>query len=390
VAAATEAAFLLGVVLLPVMQFGTVHALGAIVIPSDLCFGLAALGACILELGRRGAGLRNPFTLAIVAYFVALVVAAAASPDHHESFERIVIDGYCVVLGLTAFVLARDAATRVRIAWAWVVGSALTVGAALLGIALFLLGERDPSDNFAIGDLGSIHTTTVPRVVGFFLNSNMFCNYLVVGLLFTLGVIGWRRPIGAVLVAATGVALAFTLSPGLGGASLGVALWLFLSERGWSARVRAVVLAVGVGGAAVFLVLTAMIGPRLHTWSDAVDTLRSHPLVGVGPGLSVAATSYEGRFFTDAHNALLNVGGEAGLLGLLALLGVAASICVWPGGRVPFRRSGTGASGLVRLRGGGAVREPVDLARADPPRVGAGRLRRGRADGDRPHLEFGD
>jgi O-antigen ligase len=49
--------------------------------------------------------------------------------------------------------------------------------------------------------------------------------------------------------------------------------------------------------------------------------------VGVGPGLPVAATSYEGRFFTDAHNAWLNVGGQAGFLGLLALVGVVALIC---------------------------------------------------------------
>jgi O-antigen ligase len=228
---------------------------------------------------------------------------------------------------LTAFVLAREAATRVRIAWAFVVGSAAAAAAALVGIALFYSGHRDPAENFAIGDLGSIHTTTVPRVVGFFLNSNMFCSYLVVGLLFGLGMVGWRRPLGIVLVGAIGIALAFTLSPGLGGACIAVALWLFVSERGWPTPVRALVVAVGAGGAVTFLVFTVTVGPRASTWSDAFHTLWSHPLVGVGPGLPVAATSYEGRFFTDAHNAWLNVGGQAGFLGLLALVGVVALIC---------------------------------------------------------------
>jgi O-antigen ligase len=325
-AIATEALFLAGVVLLPMMQFGAVDALGTRIIPSDVCFGLAVAGAAVVELRRRGAGLRGPFPIVVGCYLAALAIAAVASPDHRESFERIVIDGYCVVLGTTAFVIAREASARSRIAWAWILGSAVTVVAALLGIVLFLLGATTPSENFAIGDLGSIHTS-VPRVVGFFLNSNLFCNYLVVGLLFTLGMLGWRRPLGLVVSGATGVALAFTLSPGLGGAVVAVTLWLLVSERGWSARVRGSVVAAGVVGGGLFLVLTVTVGPRGHTWADSIDTLMSHPLVGVGPGLPVAATTYEGRFFTDAHNAWLNVGGQAGFLGLLALVAVVVTIC---------------------------------------------------------------
>ncbi len=311
------------------MQFGTVDAFGTVIIPSDLCFGLAAGGVCILEIGRRGAGLRRIFPLVAVGYLVALTVAAVASPDHRESFERIVIDGYCVVLGITAFVLARTAIVRVRIAWAWVAGASLTVAAALIGVALFYLGERAPAENFAIGDLGSIHTASVPRVVGFFLNANLFCNYLVVGLLFTLGLLGWRRPAGVALVGAIGVALAFTLSPGLGGAVVAVVLWLLVSEREWPARVRGFVVVGGVVAVIGFLVLTATVGPRGHTWVDAIDTVWTHPLLGVGPGLPVASTTYNGRFFADAHNAWLNVAGQAGLVGLLALVAVVATVCVF-------------------------------------------------------------
>ena len=215
-----------------------------------------------------------------------------------------------------------------RIAWAWVAGASLTVVAALIGVALFYLGERTPAENFAIGDLGSIHTASVPRVVGFFLNANLFCNYLVVGLMFTLGLLGWRRPAGVALVGAIGVALAFTLSPGLGGAVVAVVLWLLVSERGWPARVRGFVVVGGVVGVIGFLVLTVTVGPRGHTWVDAIDTLWTHPLLGVGPGLPVASTTYNGRFFADAHNAWLNVAGQAGLLGLLALVGVVAAVCV--------------------------------------------------------------
>jgi len=340
---AAEVAFLAGIVLLPVMQFATVRAFGTVIIPSDVCFGIAAIGVAVVELGRRGAALRAGFVLVAICYFGALVIAAVASPDRRESVERIAIDGYCVVLGLTALVLARDAAARMRIARAWVAGTVLTVVAALAGVALFYLGERTPAENFAIGDLGSIHTTSVPRVVGFFLNANLFCNYLVVGLLFTLGLLGWRRPAGLVLVGAIGVTLAFTLSPGLGGAIVAVALWVVLSERGWSGRARGLVLASGIGGAVVFLVLTVTVGPRAHTWAEAVETVRAHPLLGVGPGLPVAATFQDGRLFTDAHNAWLNVAGQAGVLGLLGFVGVVGAICLlaW------------------RARPLGAVEEPV-------------------------------
>jgi len=105
-------------------------------------------------------------------------------------------------------------------------------------------------------------------------------------------------------------------------------LWLLMAERDWPARVRAFVGAVGAAGVVVFLVLTVTVGPRGHTWVDAVDTLWTHPLLGVGPGLPVASTTYNGRFFTDAHNAWLNVGGQAGLLGLVALVAVVVTVCV--------------------------------------------------------------
>jgi hypothetical protein len=311
------------------MQVGTINVFGAVVIPADVLLSLAAAAALTVPIVRRGDGLCDPFPLVALGYLVAMVIAALASPARRTSFERITIDGYCVVLGITAYLLARAGATRVRIAWAWLVGTVLTVAAALIGIVAFYLGARDPDENFPIGDLGSLHTSSVPRVVGFLLNPNMFCSYLIVGLLLALALVGWRRPVGVLLLAGIGIALLFTWSPGLGGAGLAAALWLSASERDhWSSRTRAVVLGAGVVCAAVFVVLTVNIGPRAETWSDALDTFWNHPFVGVGPGRPVAATVYNGRFFTDAHDAWLNVAGQAGALGLLGLLAVVATVCL--------------------------------------------------------------
>ena len=84
--------FLAGVALLPMMQFGTVDALGAVVIPSDVCFGLAAVAVLALEISHRGVGLRGWFPLVGVAYLGAMVGVAVASPAPRTSFERVAID----------------------------------------------------------------------------------------------------------------------------------------------------------------------------------------------------------------------------------------------------------------------------------------------------------
>ena len=81
-------------------------------------------------------------------------------------------------------------------------------------------------------------------------------------------------------------------------------------------------------GAAGFVVLAASVGPRGGTWSDAFHTFVDHPLHGVGPGNAVAATFYDGTFFVDAHDAWLNLAGQAGVLGLLGFAAVIVTVCV--------------------------------------------------------------
>jgi O-antigen ligase len=241
--------------------------------------------------------------------------------------KRLLIDGYVVALGVLTFSLARGAETLTRLAWAWVVGTTAAVAAAITGLVLFAAGRRTPDENFAIGDLGSVPDGAYPRLIGLFLNPNMACSYLVVGLLFGAATLGWHRWSGRVYLAATAATLAFTYSPGLGGAFVAGAMWLAVSARArLSPRWRTAVVTIGAVGAAGFLVFAATLGPRAGTWTDAVGTIADDPVLGVGPGEPVSATNYRGRFFTDAHNAWLNVGGQAGLVGLVALGGVALAV----------------------------------------------------------------
>ncbi len=70
---------------------------------------------------------------------------------------------------------------------------------------------------------------------------------------------------------------------------------------------------------------------RSYIWNVAIDTFRSHPILGNGPftlsteflrTYSVPPT----EFFGTAHNLLLNVAAETGMFGLAALLWLAVSL----------------------------------------------------------------
>jgi O-antigen ligase len=70
---------------------------------------------------------------------------------------------------------------------------------------------------------------------------------------------------------------------------------------------------------------------RLVLWSDAVDLLSSHPVIGVGPGgfAQSSPTALSDRDARWAHHALLLVGAETGIPGLLLLLGVLGWAFAW-------------------------------------------------------------
>jgi O-antigen ligase len=72
-------------------------------------------------------------------------------------------------------------------------------------------------------------------------------------------------------------------------------------------------------------------GLRLHIWHVAARALVHHPFIGAGPGLFEAATAPllsqglarqlgPNRFFSDAHNVLVEVTVTTGVLGLLCFL----------------------------------------------------------------------
>jgi len=64
---------------------------------------------------------------------------------------------------------------------------------------------------------------------------------------------------------------------------------------------------------------------RLQTWSGAWQTFRSHPWLGVGPGVDVTHVRYVNASgaveqLTDAHNTWLSILAQQGALGLVTFL----------------------------------------------------------------------
>ncbi len=326
---AAEWLFLAGVALIPVMQPWSGDVFGAVLIPADVCF--VAAGVCwVVPLVRaRLRPVLGWFPLAALGYLAALAIAVLASPTRRDSLERLAIDTYVVGVGILAFGMSDGARGRDRIARAWLVGTAATVVVALIGVVLFYAGRRTPDENFAVSVFGSVPAGDYPRVRGLFLNANMFCGFLIAGLLFALTVLDLRRRLAWVALGAVALVIGLTFSPGIGGAVLAVALWCSLAFHDrWSERTRHVVLGVGVAGAAGFVVLAATVGPRGGTWADAWQTFLDRPLDGVGPGNAVAATVHDGTFFVDAHNAWLSLAGQAGVLALAAFAAVVGTVCL--------------------------------------------------------------
>jgi O-antigen ligase len=70
---------------------------------------------------------------------------------------------------------------------------------------------------------------------------------------------------------------------------------------------------------------------RLLTWIGALQTFLARPILGKGLGLGVAEVYFmppsgQMQLLTDAHNTLLSVAGQAGLLAAVAIVLICISV----------------------------------------------------------------
>ncbi|MEJ7624944.1 MAG: hypothetical protein WKF34_13205 [Pyrinomonadaceae bacterium] len=279
-------------------------------------------------------------------YGVGLTLSALFSVDTAASLRRLPIEIYLISLSVFTCSIVSSMAMLRRVAFAWMGAS---VAASIIGVAAivsFYLSWTNALSDFALHHYGSLPPGNYPRIQGTFEYPSLLCNYLTVGLMFVfIGLkLEWLNMKAA--VAATTLisfAIAFTFTPGIGGAMLAAAMWY------WLVREKRVIgrLALGAGILAfiAFLIVSTFtpiatstspfyfhiagwrIDPtqRLLTWMQAGNTFLGNAIFGKGLGQPVAsvhflAPSGQHQILSDAHNVFLNVAGQSGLAGLIPLI----------------------------------------------------------------------
>jgi O-antigen ligase len=349
---------------MPFVKVGAIRSFGPVIQLADLVFALVA-GLWLLGIARGELELVvGKAWIGLGFYVVASAASFFVSPEPKTSAIKLIGLGFLVTLALVTASLAATRAGWKVVVGAWALAAGITGLLGTLSVLVFFAGVRDRAVNIFLWSYGSIPAGGYPRIAIFFLNSNMLCSYLLVGIAASVLMLResegrWRQIWWALLGAMT-ISTVFTLSAGLGGLGLGAGVgWI------WWQRYRKSVVAwrealVGLGaaaGALVFIVLSVFLlvppgqgdvglgladlelqgSGRVANWKGAIDAIVEKPVTGHGIGLNIALTRHPRAFHSmeewgttamqdmvarpmEAHNVLLNIWGQIGVFGALGFV----------------------------------------------------------------------
>jgi O-antigen ligase len=336
---ADEWVYLALVAILPIMQPLNVPIGKSVAVPADVLSVVALSGLALAVLTRRRRLRWSAWHWYLTFYAVALIACTIWSQDVRRSALKLA--GVLNLVGMavltTSYVTSATALRRAIVAW--LVGVTVTVGAALLGVVLFAAGVTG-SRNMFLYSYGSLPPGPYPRVMALFMNANMLCTYVVASTMILLAAraAGWvSRRVFLLLLMGTLATALFTLSPGLGGLALALAMWCAAARRASEPGFSRLLLVAGWTAAAIMFV-AVMISPvgllgstpewhlapssRVLTWMGAWRTFTASPWLGKGLGLEVADVHYLNaagmEALTDAHNTWLSILAQQGILGATA------------------------------------------------------------------------
>lgn len=349
---AATGAFLLLVALLPWMKYGIII-FGLEAYPVDFLFVLTfGLWVAALATGQAHFHGHRSFVL-LGLYFAAMAVSAAASEDRAVSAFKLLTQVYLLLLPVLAFNLIRTEAELKRVFLWWLVPALAVASYGVVTLLLFpFFGWhsflREPLHNF-----GTLPAGPYPRIELTFTYPSMLANYLGVSLMLLLLAYnrGWISRRATLAGAAALLASAFfALTPGFGGVVAMLFVWVWYRTRDRQPLVArgALVAAAGVSllqvvvaavtpflhWTAPFLIhvpgLSAPLAPsvRLMGWIAAFQNFLSSPIFGHGIGLDAVRVLYQAPedvvpgYLTDAHNFILNIAAESGILGVAALFAI--------------------------------------------------------------------
>lgn len=317
--------------------------------PPDFIFPIVFAGLIVLLI-RRLIDLKfDPSYLFLAAYALALLLSATFSSDRPASFLKFVGELYLISLPLLAIHLVQDRRMLRATVFTWLAASGIVSAISVVTVLLFYVDRSNVWHEFFLHHYGSLPAGNYPRIQSTFHYPAMLANFLNVSinLLLAAWFSGWiRRSFAAVLLGVHLITLIFTVTPGLGAIAitLGVwaAIWLFKNGKPQAARAAG---AFGGIGATAFLIAAAVtIWPvatspfwfdafgvrldpsqRMLAWIGAFETFLSYPIFGKGVGLPVtnvlfAPPTGDMQSLTDAHNTILSVAAQAGIVGAAALV----------------------------------------------------------------------
>ena len=353
----------------------------------------AAVYVVYLAIARRLPG-GSPLDLPVLGFIAAFAIATATSIDWRLSMENTLQLGAAVIVFYALADLPFLDATALRRALILVAG-------ALSIYALWVVGNDYADYLRLVRDVeglsaGNIFPPTVPRVHDVSDHPNVLAMVLVLMMPFAAhGAMRapslLERIASAAVFACAAMAIFLTLSRGgwlgvfAGAGFTVIGVWLTVraydrEQQGFAASwtnaiprdisptaiatlAGAVVLAVG--GTLAFLsssttrpgwLFRSSLSPREDAWESGLDIFRDHALTGAGPHtFGLLYPSYSGRFLVHtqhAHNGFLQLADDAGIIGLLALLGLALALVymlatTWREGSLDQRTLAVACAGVL-------------------------------------------
>jgi O-antigen ligase/tetratricopeptide (TPR) repeat protein len=329
--------------------------------------GAAVVYVVYLAIARRLPG-GSPLDVPVLGFIAAFAIATFASIDWRLSLEATLQLGAAIIIFYALADLPFLSAMQLQRA-------IVLVAAALSIYALWVVGN-DYADYLRLVrdveglDAGNIFPPTVPRVHDVSDHPNVLAMLLVLMMPFVAhaamrGQTIIERIAAAVAFAVAAMAIFLTLSrggwlgvfAGVGFTVIGVWLtaraydreqqgfapsWTNAIPRDISPTAIATLggaAALAVGGTLAFLsssttrpgwLFRSSLSPREDAWESGLEMFADNPLFGSGPHtFGLLYPQYSGRFLVHtqhAHNGFLQLANDAGILGLLALLGVALAI----------------------------------------------------------------
>lgn len=315
---------------------------------------LTAATAFAIEFARQRVRLdRSAFYLILVLYLASLTASALFSLSPSFSILKLSGEAYLVGLAIIFAGATRCLGTIKLLVLVWIATGTLVSLIGVFAIAGFYVAP----DSFLVSPFlhhyGSLIPGPYPRIQSTFFYPAMLCSYLTVSFVLVLTALRARLISSGVSTFALfvhAVAIAFTITPGIGGALLGLGLWFAIRFRDSRPRLAYMSAALGILAAITFVAAASFsfrptetspyfftfigerIDPslRLLAWQDSFQTFVDYPIFGKGLGLGVCYVPFVSpsgtrHLFTDAHQTWLNIAGQAGIFGVLSF----SLLCGW-------------------------------------------------------------